>query len=252
MIKEITSTKNQTYKFIKSLKNKKTRVKSGVFTVEGIKSVNDAINAKMDISFIAISDKLDIEFEAKEVYRVSDNIFSALCDTDSPQGVIAVINTPKKKEISLDEKLYLYCDHVSDPGNMGTIIRICDAVGCSLMLSPECADIYSPKTVRSSMGSFFHTKIIENVTYQELLELKNQKFSLFAGALNENTVDFCDDIYGEKNIIIVGNEANGVSEELLSLCDRCVKIPIYGNAESLNVAIAAALLLYKVKEKQEF
>jgi len=251
MIKEITSAKNATYKFIKSLKTKKARQKNGMFTVEGIKSVKDAICAKCDIFLIAVSDKLEEIFDFEEIYKVSDGIFASLCDTDTPQGVIAVIKMPKRQLKAVNNPLCLYCDRVSDPGNMGTIIRICDAVGADLMLSPECADIYSPKTVRASMGSFFHINILENVTYSELEDMKNSGYTILAGALNGDTADYRENIYGQKSVIVVGNEANGVSEEILKICDKSVKIPIFGKAESLNVAVASALMLYKAREFKE-
>ena len=247
MIKDITSAKNPTYKFIKSLKLKKERQKNGVFTVEGVKSVKDAIEAGSEILMLAVSDKLEESFDFDEIYRIPDGIFAPLCDTDTPQGVIAVLKIPKREK-KAENPLCLYCDRVTDPGNMGTIIRICDAVGAELMLSPECVDIYSPKTVRASMGSFFHTKICENVIYSELVAMKKDGYTLVAGALSGKTADYREDIYGEKTVIIVGNEANGVSDELIASCDKCVKIPIFGKAESLNVAVAAAVILYKARE----
>lgn len=247
MIKDITSAKNATYKFIKSLKQKKARRENGMFTVEGVKSVKDAILAESDIFLIAVSDKLEESFDFDEIYRIPDGIFAPLCDTDTPQGVIAVLKIPERDK-KAENSLCLYCDRVADPGNMGTIIRICDAVDAQLLLSPECADIYSPKTVRASMGSFFHTKICENVTYSELGNMKKNGYTLLAGALNGKTADYRENIYGEKTVIIVGNEANGVSDGLISICDKCVKIPIFGKAESLNVSVAAAVILYKAKE----
>lgn len=250
-MKGITSTQNATYKFIKSLKTKKARQKSGMYTVEGIKSVCDAISAGCDIFLIAVSDKLEETFDFDEIYRVSDKIFYGLCDTETPQGVIAVIKVEKSGKKDVKNPLCLYCDKVADPGNMGTIVRICDAVGADLLLSPECADIFSPKTVRASMGSFFHVNIVDNVTIQELEEMKNKGYTLLAGALDGDTVDYRENLYGDKTVIAVGNEANGVSEEVLGICDKSVKIPIFGEAESLNVAVAAALMLYKARESKE-
>lgn len=246
MIKEITSTKNQTYKYIKSLKTKKARKLNGQFTVEGIKSVTDAINAGSNIAYIAVSDKLADMPDFDTIYRIPDNIFAPLCDTDSPQGILAVINIPKKFDANPTKPLYLYCDRVSDPGNLGTIIRICDAADCGLLLSDGCADIYNPKTVRASMGSFFHTDITENVSPADILRFKQQGYTFTASALSGKTEDYST-ISGNKLIIAVGNEANGICDEVLSLADKCVKIPIWGRAESLNVGVAAALLLYEAK-----
>ena len=246
-MKEITSTKNDTYKYIKSLQTKKARMKNRQYTIEGIKSVRDAISAGADIDFIAMSDKLTESFDFDNIYLVKDEIFAPLCDTDSPQGVIAVINMPDSDEIALDKDLYLLCDKVNDPGNMGTIIRISDAADCGLLLMEETVDIYSPKTVRASMGSFFHIKAKSGLTKEDVLKLKAEGYKIISGALSNKTIDFKDADYSGKTIIVVGNEANGISDEILEISDALVKIPIYGCAESLNVAVAASLLVYEAK-----
>ena len=247
MIKEITSTQNPTYKFIKSLKSKKGRKNSGMYAVEGIKSVRDALEAGSDIFLIAVSDKTEETFDFDNIYRVSDRIFDGLCDTESPQGVVAVVKMKSSRK-KIENSLCLYCDRVADPGNLGTIIRICDAVGADLLLSPDCSDIYNPKTVHASMGSFFHIDISENVSLTDLTDMKKCGYTILAGALGENTCDYRETVYGKKTVIVVGNEANGVSAETLEICDKSVKIPIFGQAESLNVAVAAALMLYKARE----
>lgn len=247
MIKEITSTKNETYKYIKSLQTKKARTKNRQYTIEGIKSVRDAISAGADIAYIAVSDKLQEEFLVENIYVIKDEIFAPLCDTDTPQGVIAVINMPQEGEQVLDKDLYLLCDKVNDPGNMGTIIRIADAADCGLLLMEDTVDIYSPKTVRASMGSFFHIKAISGLKKADILKMKDSGYKIISGALSENTIDFKDADYSGKTIIVVGNEANGITDEILSISDTIVKIPIYGRAESLNVAVAASLLVYEAK-----
>ena len=247
MLKEIGSTKNETYKYIKSLKNKKARTKNCQYTIEGIKSVKDAISGGADIDFIAMSDKLSESFDFENICVVKDELFAGLCDTDSPQGVIAVINMPKTEEHTFDKDLYLLCDKVNDPGNMGTIIRICDAADCGLLLMEDTVDIYSPKTVRASMGSFFHVSAKTGLTKDDVLGLKKAGYKIISGALSDKTIDFKDADYSGKTIIVVGNEANGISDEILSISDTIVKIPIYGRAESLNVAVAASLLVYEAK-----
>lgn len=247
MIKEITSAQNRTYKYIKSLKSKKGRTSYGQYTVEGIKSVKDALAAKAPIDCIVISDSFCMDFEFGNIIKIPQNIFLPLCDTETPQGILAVINMPKNTDIITDDRLYMYCDHITDPGNMGTIIRICDAVDCTLLLSEETVDIYNPKTVRASMGSFFHTRIVNNVSAARLRKLQNDGYRLIAGALGKNTADYSVADYGDRAVIIIGNEANGVCEEILEMADVCAKIPIWGRAESLNAAVAAALLIYEAK-----
>ncbi len=249
---EITSVSNNKYKYIKSLAQKKIRQKNGEYTVEGIKSVSDALTAGKKLTGVCVSDKFfENEFfvypDNVPLYKLPEDIFVKICDTKTPQGIMAVVKTDDMSNAmpKLTES-YIYCDCVSDPGNLGTIIRTADAAGFKgVFLSEGCADAYSPKTVRASMGSFFHIDIVTDFSCEKLKACKKQGFSIFAGALDENTVDYrCVDMT-VPTIIAVGNEANGVSSEVRELC-RCVKIPILGKAESLNVGVAAALLMYEL------
>ena len=248
MLQRITSTKNESYKLIKSLQRKKNRVKLGLYTVEGIKSVRDAIEAKAELVMLAISEELENEITAAcDILVMPSGIFAGLCDTETPQGVLAVIKIPDRTAPKADR--LLFCDRVSDPGNLGTIIRCCDAAGFSLMLSENTADLYSPKTVRSSMGSFFHFEVSVGVTTEQLVEMKKSGYKIISGALADRCIDYSEADYSGKVIIVVGNEANGVSDEVLGMSDSLVKIPIEGRAESLNVGIAAALLMYEARRK---
>lgn len=246
---EITSASNPRYKAIKALSQKKERLKRGEFTVEGIKSVKDAINAGAKIDRIVVSasfyNNIDFEYPKNiHILKTDDYLFERLCDTETPQGIMAVIKIEKNDDFKLDlSKDYVYCDNVKDPGNLGTIIRTADAAGLGgVLLSQGCVDLYNPKTVRSSMGSFFAIDIVRNADIKKYSE---SGFSLIAGALNEKTVDYREADYSKPCIIVVGNEANGVSEDVLSLCTS-VKIPIRGGAESLNVSVAAGILIYEI------
>lgn len=255
MLFEIASTSNTKYKYIKSLSQKKNRQKNGEYTVEGVKSVCDAIKSEKLISMIAVSDsfyeQVDFEYENYDILKVRDNIFSGICDTDTPQGIIAVIKMENIEFTANTEKVYIYCDNVTDPGNIGTIIRTADAAGMGgVLLSKGCVDIYNPKTVRASMGSFFHIPIIENTELSELKNLKQQGFQIISGAIGDNTIDYVDTDMKKPTIIVVGNEANGVCEEVISISDYCVKIPIIGMAESLNVAVAASILMYESQRQR--
>lgn len=247
MIK-ITSSSNQKYKYFKSLQQKKARCENNEFTVEGIKSVRDAINSGREINAIIVSDKFNDAFDYGKcaVYEVSEPLFNKLCDTKTPQGIMAVIKMYDNS--GFIPKLggaYVYCDNVSDPGNIGTIIRTADAAGLSgVIISKGSVDIYSPKVVRSSMGSFFNIPIITDKDIGDLVKYKSDGFSLIGGALTKETIDFKECDYKKPVIIIVGNEANGISDEVLGNCIP-VKIPIFGSAESLNVSVAAGILMYE-------
>lgn len=253
----ITSTKNEKYKFFKSLKQKKIRMQSGLYTVEGIKSVSDAISADADIEAILISNSLydSLNFTYPEgipVYIVTDELFPGLSDTENPQGITAVIKKTKIRKFIPDlSKAYIYCDRLQDPGNLGTIIRTADAAGFGgVLLSKECVDLYSPKTVRSSMGSFFHIPLYEEINAGDITEYKRLGFSLVCGVLSDNTIDYTSADMTKPVIIAIGNEANGISEEILSRSDINVKIPIEGGAESLNAAVAAAVLMYETNRQR--
>lgn len=247
----LSSVSNGRYKYIKALSQKKNRVKYGEYCVEGIKSAHDAVKSGKKVTAIVVSSDFynGKSFDCPdktELLVFETSVFNKLCDTQTPQGIIAVIKTEEpENEPSLD-KPYVYCDNVTDPGNAGTIIRTADAAGFGgVIFSEGCVDIYSPKTVRASMGSFFNTDIYTGKNTEYLKELKKRGFNLFGGALTENTVDYRTADFKNPTVLVVGNEANGISEEVLKLC-RSVKIPILGSAESLNVSVAAGILMYEL------
>lgn len=257
MVDIIGTTKNKKYKYIKSLQQKKMRQSEGVFTVEGKKSVFDAIEAKCRIKMLAVSESFFkengfCEVPEAECIVVCDDIFPGLCDTKTPQGIIAVIEINAKKDFNADtDKLYIYCDSVSDPGNLGTIIRTADAAGFGgVLLSAGCADAYSPKTVRSSMGSFFNIDIVTNISYDELFKMKEMGFSLFCGALLSDSKNYTEVDFTKPSVIVVGNEANGVCDGILRECEHII-IPIYGKAESLNVGVAASVMMYEALRQRK-
>lgn len=246
----ITSASNALYKYIKSLQDKKYRKKYGEYTVEGIKSVRDALNSNSEVKTIVVSESFENDFDYSgiaETVVFSSSLFEKLCDTQSPQGIMAVIKMRDEKNFVLDtSKAYIYCDGVNDPGNLGTIIRTADAAGFGgVLLSKGTVDLYSPKTVRASMGSFFNVDVITDFDIDFLRKCKEYGFELYCGALDENTIDYRRADMKKPTILIVGNEANGVSEEVKKI-SQCVKIPILGKAESLNVSIAAAVLMYEL------
>lgn len=139
-------------------------------------------------------------------------------------------------------------DRIQDPGNMGTIIRTADSAGVDAIIALKgCVDIYNPKVIRSTMGSIFDMNIIDASQDETVDMLKSLDFNIVSSYLNtENFYDKID--YGSKVALVIGNEANGINEELVSKSDILVKIPIYGKAESLNVMISSAILMYEIKK----
>ena len=258
----ITSKANEKVKFIKSLNDKKARKINNVFYLEGIKVVEEVINnvKAIDIMFIAYSDEilnninggkkflnlikvLELENDIN-ILNIKKEIFESITDTKTPQGVLAVIKI-KKYDIDdiLKEDKILLLDKIQDAGNIGTIIRTADAFNVKGIICMEnTADVYSPKVVRSTMGSILREKIIY-IKSEDLFGLKKYGHILYGTSLSSNK--YIEDInFSKKSIFILGNEANGISEEVEKVCDSLVKIKMSGNAESLNVAIAAGIILH--------
>lgn len=247
----ITSSQNAKYKYFKSLEKKKTRYLQKEYSVEGIKSVNDAINSGKTISAVIVADDFYVTDYDAPTYKLPRELFNKLSDTKTPQGIMAIIKMDADNTDLDITKSYVYCDNVSDPGNLGTIIRTADASGMGgVILSGGSVDVYAPKTVRASMGSFFNVDIIMDKGVEDIKKYKEMGYNLISGILSDDTIDFKEVDYTLPTIIVVGNEANGVSDELRALCTP-TKIPIYGKAESLNVSVAAALYMYEWARNQK-
>lgn len=256
----IESKENNLYKETKKLKERKNRNKSNKYIIEGFRLVQEAFKAKLSIDYIIstkdnnekISKYLsDYISESVKIYEMSDILFKELISTENPQGILAVISM-ENKPLEYDGDFYLLCDKVQDPGNLGTIIRTAHAAGVNgIILTKGTVDIYNEKTIRSTMGSLFYVPTYyddENLSLVK--ELKNKGFNLVVTSLDTNKDFFEEDLKG-KVILTVGNEGNGVSDEVFELADTKVKIPMPGNAESLNVAIATSIIIYeKVRQNR--
>ena len=237
---EITSLDNQLVKKIASLHKKKFRDEYELFFIEGMKSIKEAINFNQEIEYILYSPDMveyDLDIEGIEV---SKEILCKISDTVTPQGIIAVCKIKEEKiDVLTGKKKIVYLDKVQDPGNVGTIIRTADAFGIDcVVLSKECADIYSPKVVRSTMGSLFHLPVIRDVGVEELKKLNMKIYSSSLDGDEEFKIE-------DNSILVIGNEGNGISEETKEITDEFIKIRMPGNAESLNASIAAGILMYE-------
>ncbi len=185
--------------------------------------------------------------EGFDVVILPDFILNSLCETKTPQGVVAVAAFPEAASVGfIGDALVVYLDNVKDPGNVGTIIRTADASGAdAVVLSKECADIYNSKTLRATMGSVFHINVFYEDEYLSVLkQLKENGFNIFAGCLDAENFIY-DENFKSKSVICIGNEAHGISPELIKIGVRKVKIPIPGKAESLNAAVAGAIMMYE-------
>lgn len=245
---EITSNKNKIITHIKKLESSSYRKKMGEFIIEGERLVKDAASngVKFCSLFVSESYRGDIPY-ADNLYKLSDKLFDEIKLTVNSQGIMAICKTfdMKIKDDFFSKDLIIYLDGIQDPGNMGTIIRTCDASGVGgIILSPFCADVFNPKVVRSTMASLFNVEMA--VCDKEIFDrLKDEGFTIYATSLDES-ISYYDADFKKKTVIVIGNEANGVREEVLEISDMNIKIPMVGKAESLNAAVATGITLYEV------
>ena len=250
----IESKENNLFKHTKKLKERKNRNKSSKYIIEGFRLIQEAFKAKVNIDYLIVTEDaigkidqflLNYITEDIKIYKISENLFKELVSTENPQGILAVINM-NIMPLEANGDFYLLCDKLQDPGNLGTIIRTSHAAGVQgIILTKGTVDIYNEKTIRSTMGSIFYIPIhYDDDNLSLVKELKNKGFNLVATSLETNKDFFEEDLRG-KVILTVGNEGNGVSKEVLDLADTKVKIPMPGNAESLNVAIATSVIMYE-------
>ncbi len=241
---------------MKKLKSKSYRYEEGLFIAEGISIAYEIITSCPDrIKYIFVTEGTSFDFDISsfECFVVTNAVMESICETKTPQGMAVCVRMENSipKISSLDFVVYL--DHIQDPGNAGTVIRTADAAGAqAVILSPGCVDIYNSKTVRSTMGSMFHINVFyENEYLESLKDLKNAGFTVSAGDLSAEKNIYETDL-GEKSVICLGNEAHGLSKELLSMDINKVIIPIEGKAESLNVGVAGAIFMYEILRRRNF
>ena len=246
----IESKNNSLFKNIKKLKEKKYRNQTSTYLIEGLRFVDEAFKSGVEIETLLYTEEFrekHFEFlenkKVKEEVILSSSLLKELSFTGTPQGIMAVI-TMENKQLK-DGDIVVLVDKVQDPGNMGTIIRTAHAVGAAGIITTKgTVDIYNDKTLRSTMGSIFYLPVIEDTNLEKINKLKSEGFRLVVSSLQGKNDFFNEDLSG-KTIIAVGNEGNGVSEEVYDISDIKVKIPMPGNAESLNVAVATSVMLYE-------
>lgn len=294
-MKFISSSNNSLIKEVKSLKTKKNRQSKELFFVEGVRIIEEALMSSAHIKSIFIStETTDVENDIRdrnyardgkglrieeyikkikndriaailstadyhgcEIYAIPESLFKDISDTETPQGILAII---KMNEYSLNDVIgksskcgiginkgnIVILDEIQDPGNMGTIIRTADAAGFSgIITSKGCVDPYNPKVLRSTMGSIFHIPIFlcNNLT-ETLAKIKTNGIRIYAAHL-EGSKNYYEVDMTQNTAVIIGNEANGISSESISMADEFIKIPMPGRVESLNASVAAGILMYE-------
>jgi TrmH family RNA methyltransferase len=264
----ISSLQNEKVKQWASLLDKKYRDRSGQFLIEGVHLVLEALKGNAEVTTIVydtergIPAELMVERETNdssatlglEWIQASRAVMSKCTGTDTPPPVFAILSKPSADKAALFRKngLVVVLDGVRDPGNAGTIIRSADAVGAdAVILGKGCVDLYNPKTVRSTMGSLFHLPIIEADLKMLLPEAKAKGVKLIGASLQAKHTCYGYD-WTQSTWLLMGNESEGLSPAVSELVDESVIIPMVGQAESLNVAMAATVLLYESLRQREF
>ena len=215
--------------------------------------VKEAISENQEIALIAIREDFKIDFDTQNIKTVtiSNKIFNDISDVKTPQGILAVIKKNQNNQIETNQEYILALDSLQDPGNMGTITRTADSANINqLIINKTTVDPYSPKVIRSTMGAIYRTNIIEVEDLKATLkEMKSKGFQIITTDLKA-TQSIYDINYNNKTVVVIGNEANGVSQEILQTADKKVIIPMLGKTESLNASIAASIMIYEyVRQK---
>lgn len=251
----ITSTSNaQVRRLLQLQKKSKARNEEKVFLVEGLRMFVEVPEERVQKVYISESfynkKKQELDLSKFSVEILSDTVFQYVSDTKTPQGILCIV---EQKKYDIDEILkiekphFIVLDNLQDPGNLGTIVRTAEGAGVNaVFLSKESVDIYNPKTIRSTMGSIYRMPVIY---VEDLLKLlatfKRKGIKSYAAHLDgKNTYDKED--YQSGTAILIGNEGNGLREEVANAADIWVRIPMQGHVESLNAAIAASVLMFEV------
>ena len=244
-------------KYLSGLLKKKFREKEQKFIAEGERIVEEGLKSNFKCEKIIVSHEF---YEKKYIFLnqlltdknllsiIKIQEFKKISDTVNSQGIIAVFQIPHRvaQFEQIEAKFFVCLENISDPGNVGTILRNCDWFGINnIILLKGCAEIYNPKTIRASMGAVFHLNIFNEIELERLSTFKLKGYKILTADLKGEDINSFK--FPDKSIIIFSSEASGPSQNLLNISDYLITIPKYGNAESLNVASASAIILSRLK-----
>ncbi|MCR5054252.1 MAG: 23S rRNA (guanosine(2251)-2'-O)-methyltransferase RlmB [Lachnospiraceae bacterium] len=263
----IESTDNAKVKYIIRLRDKaRERRKENCFIAEGRRMVRETPMPLLKEVLISESYMADPEkkkeaetYFKNNIITVSDKVMEKMSGTDTPQGIMAVVKIPTydlndiiNKQNKNGDSIIICLENIQDPGNLGTIFRTAEAAGVSgIVMTKDSADLFSPKVVRSTMGSLYRMPFfIADDLPAALADMKAEGVSLYAAHLKGKTDHFHEEYKG-KIALLIGNEGNGLSEESTALCDKLLRIPMAGKTESLNAAMAAGILMYTAYSRRE-
>lgn len=247
---EITAINNDSVKFCVKLQKKKHRDETGLFLLEGYKSVYEAVNSgiKLDKIYVLKEKKDKYSFIKQEIIETSEAVLKKISTTDSAPEIVAVAHQPKQDKESLKTtKKVVLLENISDVGNLGTIIRSAVAFNIdAIVLYGQSVDIYNPKCVRSTVGNLWKTKLISIKTIEELNKYFNDFERVATLPKNDNTIMFNSWSPKEKCLLMFGSEADGLSEELIKYSTQGVTIEMNKQVESLNLSVSASIFMHKL------
>ncbi len=256
----ITGKSNEIIKYIRKLVvSRKYRYETGNFVLEGARLCFDALTSDCEIEIFLFTENINEKYPAecekaqlaaKRSICISGEVASKLSDTQNTQGVFMVIRVLKKKELNeLAGKLIAF-DTLQNPDNLGAAIRTADALGAGGAICCNCCDIYNPKALRASMGSMLRLPIyIAEDLSVTLAELKQEGYHVYSAVLNENASDITKIEFSPESIVVIGNEANGVSKPVIDISDELLTIKMESQAESLNASAATSIILWEMMKR---
>ena len=256
-ITEITSRENPAVRhYIRLRDRKKTRYDEKLFVAEGLRIVLDALQYPCLVQQVFLTESAWEKYagtvqqamqETGQCFRIPDAVGKLMTDTEHTQGVFAVCRMPEQKLQIDSRKKYLVLYQLQDPGNMGMILRTGDALGVHGILMAQCCDLYSPKVIRATMGSVFRVPVLELPDAPELLALLHQhQICSYASVPSAQALSLTECPLGTGSAVWIGNEGNGLPEDVIHSCRHAVTIPMKGGAESLNAAMAAGILMWEM------
>lgn len=261
----ITSLDNYKIKlYQKLLTSKKARSENNMFALEGARITEDALNENLQIQAVFISenaklryadvvDKIYNTLEPDRIFEITDSIAKKISDTKTPQGIFSIVKKLDKvlnTDKILNNGRYIILNNLQDPGNIGTIIRTADAVRIDgIIMTDDCCDMYNPKLVRSTMGSMFRINWWDKCNINNVLDIFNQKqITTFAAVIDNDAVSVTDCDFSNGSVVVIGNEGNGLPNEISNKCDKKLTIKMQGNIDSLNAAMATGIIIWEMRK----
>ncbi len=254
-MEKITSKNNDIVKDTKKLiTSSKARVQNRAFVLEGARLCFDVLNSVYTVKTLFITEKFfekyPLEISAMlercdDSYLISEEVSKKLSDTENPQGIFAVCSMKDENAFSKSEKI-IALDNVQDPSNVGAIIRTAEALGIESIIAYNCCDIYNPKVLRASMGSVLRENVYICSSLEETLKSLKGEYMIYSSVPDSSAKRITDIDFSKPSICVIGNEANGVEENIKALSDKLITIPMLGNAESLNASAAASIIMWEM------